>query len=511
MKLGMKLLAAPVLTAAVVLFAGQVSSYLVGLQADTAREAARVSVDEFKTIANAKEQIAEVHAGIYRTVAIIESLDEAKIKDLRGDFGRQLEGVKRVVETMGSSALADADLQKDIKTLQDLISAYAKQADSAINFATIDPNTGIAGMQRADVTFKELVKVSAATTARIESASDAAVTAAQTKGRNISIALTVAALVAGGIAVWLAWMMQVKIVNELARAARVAGEVAKGNLSVNATTERTDEVGDLMNALGSMATQLNQSMGAVRDSAESIRQSSAEIATGNQDLSVRTEQTAGNLQRASASTEQLNGTVSQSAQSAQQANQLAASAAQVAARGGTVVSQVVTTMEEINASARKISDIIGVIDGIAFQTNILALNAAVEAARAGEQGRGFAVVASEVRSLAGRSAEAAKEIKMLIGASVEKVDSGTHLVAQAGETMTEIVSSVQRVSDIIGQISVAASEQSSGIGEVNTAVAELDQMTQQNAALVEESAAAAASLSEQAQRLADVVATFQLS
>jgi len=287
--------------------------------------------------------------------------------------------------------------------------------------------------------------------------------------------------------------------------------VADGNLVVDATTDRDDEVGDLLRAMGAMARQLNLSLATVRESSESIRLASAEIATGNQDLSLRTEQTASNLQRASSSTEQLNTTVRHSAESARQAFQLAANASSVAARGGTVVGQVVSTMEEINVSARKIADIIGVIDGIAFQTNILALNAAVEAARAGEQGRGFAVVASEVRSLAGRSAEAAKEIKTLIGASVEKVDSGSRLVADAGQTMTEIVGSVQRVSDMIGEISAASNVQSEGIGNVNTAVMELDQMTQQNAALVEQSAAAADSLREQALRLAQVVSAFRLA
>jgi methyl-accepting chemotaxis protein len=249
----------------------------------------------------------------------------------------------------------------------------------------------------------------------------------------------------------------------------------------------------------------------VRSSADSIRTASAEIASGNLDLSQRTEQAASSLQQTASSMEEFTASVRQSADSAQQANQLAGAAAEIAQRGGSVVSQVVSTMDEINTSSRKIADIIGTIDGIAFQTNILALNAAVEAARAGEQGRGFAVVASEVRSLAQRSAAAAREIKALIGASVEKVESGSKLVADAGSTMGEIVASVQRVSDIIAEISAAASEQRDGIGQVNGAVSSLDHMTQQNAALVEQSTAAAESLKEQAARLGEVVGRFTLA
>ena len=284
-------------------------------------------------------------------------------------------------------------------------------------------------------------------------------------------------------------------------------EVAAGNLAV--------EIGDapkgsLLDGLARMVDSMRTTLLQVRSSTDSIGTASSEIATGNQDLSARTEQTASNLQQAASSMEQLTGTVKQSADSARQADQLAKSAADVAARGGAVVSQVVATMDDINASSKKIADIIGVIDGIAFQTNILALNAAVEAARAGEQGRGFAVVASEVRSLAQRSAEAAKEIKALIGASVDKVEGGSKLVADAGRTMTEIVGSVKRVSDIIAEITAAANEQSQGISEVNGSVTQLDQMTQQNAALVEQSAAAAESLREQAARLSSVVGTFRL-
>ncbi len=285
-------------------------------------------------------------------------------------------------------------------------------------------------------------------------------------------------------------------------------QVAQGNLSVHLDARQGDH--SLMAALGGMQLALREMVGEIRSSVDSITTASSEIAAGNQDLSARTEQTASNLQETAASMEQLTGTVNQSADSAREASQLATSAAAVAVRGGSVVSQVVTTMEDINASSRKIADIIGVIDGIAFQTNILALNAAVEAARAGEQGRGFAVVASEVRSLAGRSAEAAREIRNLIKDSVDKVETGSRLVADAGQTMTEIVNSVQRVSDIVGEISAATSEQSLGISQVNSAISNLDQMTQQNSALVEESTAAAESLKDQANRLGQVSRKFNL-
>ena len=247
----------------------------------------------------------------------------------------------------------------------------------------------------------------------------------------------------------------------------------------------------------------------VQSSSVQIEAASREIALGNQDLSARTEQTASNLEETAASMEQVNSTVQQSVEAARQASQMAVANAEVAARGGHVVSQVVSTMNEINHSSKKISDIIGVIDGIAFQTNILALNAAVEAARAGEQGRGFAVVAGEVRNLAQRSAEAAKEIKTLIGTSVDRVEAGSRLVAEAGETIGEVVSNAQRVASMIGEITAASSEQSAGMGQVNTAVNQLDQMTQQNAALVEESSAAAESLKDQAVRLAQAIQIFK--
>src|SRR3989344_3049764 len=290
----------------------------------------------------------------------------------------------------------------------------------------------------------------------------------------------------------LAWLLTTSITRPLRQAEAIAETIANMDLTgAPQASYANDETGHLLRALDAMRSALHRSLQQVRGVVDSIS-------------------TASSLQETASSMEELTSTVRQSADSAVQANQLAVSAAQVAQRGGEVVAQVVTTMDEINTSSKKIADIIGTIDGIAFQTNILALNAAVEAARAGEQGRGFAVVASEVRSLAQRSAQAAKEIKTLIGVSVEKVESGAALVQNAGTTMGEIVSSVRRVTDIIGEISAAASEQSQGIGQVNVAVTQLDQMTQQNAALVEESTAAAESLKDQASRLAEVVGAFRL-
>ncbi len=328
--------------------------------------------------------------------------------------------------------------------------------------------------------------------------------------RTVQLAAVMVALVLLGIGVGAYFLIR-SIEQPLAQAQTLAQRIAAGDLSAQESVTRGDEFGDLLRALYAMSESLGRMVHQVRQSTDSIATASAEIAQGNHDLSARTEQASSNLQQTAAAMEQFTSTIGQSAQSAQQASSLANGAASVARKGGDVVSQVVSTMEEIQHSSSKIADIIGVIDGIAFQTNILALNAAVEAARAGEQGRGFAVVASEVRSLAGRSAEAAKEIKQLIGVSAQKVEAGSGLVQQAGSTMQEIVQSVQRVTDMIGEITAASAEQSSGIAQVNQAVGHLDQMTQQNAALVEESTAAAQSLREQAEQLAQAVSQFKVS
>ena len=321
-------------------------------------------------------------------------------------------------------------------------------------------------------------------------------------------AMVLAALVLG---VFAAMTITRSITGPIGRAVQVATTVAAGDLSSRIVVRGKDETAQLLQALSRMTDNLSRIVAQVRESSESIATGSAQIATGNADLSQRTEEQASNLQQTAASMEQLSGTVKTSAATARHASKLAADASAAAVQGGESVGTVVQTMQDIATSSRKIADIIGVIDGIAFQTNILALNAAVEAARAGEQGRGFAVVASEVRSLAGRSAEAAKEIKSLIGASVEKVEMGARQVDAAGASMTDIVAQVQRVSQLINEISHAAGEQSTGIAQVGDAVTQLDQVTQQNAALVEESAAAAESLKNQAANLADAVRVFRLA
>ncbi len=322
------------------------------------------------------------------------------------------------------------------------------------------------------------------------------------------VGLLVSALLIGAI---LALAITRSIVVPISRAVTVAETVAAGDLTSDVRVDSADETGQLLGALKQMNDSLVNIVTSVRHSSDSIATGSAEIANGNADLSQRTEEQASNLEETAASMEELTATVKQNSDTARQATQLAGTASQSAEKGMQVVNQVVSTMGEISASSRKIVDIIGVIDGIAFQTNILALNAAVEAARAGEQGRGFAVVAAEVRSLAQRSANAAKEIKTLIGASVEKVESGSRQVQEAGVSMGDIVTQVKRVNDLISEISAASLEQTSGIGQIGDAVNQLDQVTQQNAALVEESAAAAESLKHQAAQLAQTVAVFKLA
>jgi len=330
-------------------------------------------------------------------------------------------------------------------------------------------------------------------------------------GRNAGVLMAVCAVLGLLLAGLAGWLVARSVVVPLREAVAAAGRVAEGDLTVRLQHARGDEIGELLTALDRMAERLRGVISTMRASSESVLMASGEIAAGNHDLSARTEQQASSLQATVSTIEQMSASVRRNAEAAQQATRLAAEASGVAGQGGARVNQVVATMDEINTSSRRIADIVGVIDGIAFQTNILALNAAVEAARAGEQGRGFAVVASEVRSLAQRSAQAAREIKDLIAANVDKVQGGTRLVAEAGSTMADIVQSSERVAAIISEISHATQEQASGLELVNQSVLRIDEATQQNAALVEQSAAAASSLKEQTHTLNQAVGVFRMA
>ncbi|MCX7278278.1 MAG: methyl-accepting chemotaxis protein [Burkholderiales bacterium] len=425
----------------------------------------------------------------------------ANSKSINADF-QALE--QTVVSPEGKDMLAKAQAAR---------AAYAKMRDKVVGLAKAgDKDAGAAALYAdlapAQRTYQaEVAAFSSFQEKLMAKASESVNNTLQTSKTVIVGLVSFALLVAAIIGTWITR----STTRPIARAVDVARAVAAGDLSMQIDTSGHNETAQLFQAMAEMQTQLSSIVEGVRQSAHQVVTASSEIAQGNNDLSSRTEQQASALEETAASMEELSSTVKHNADNARQANQLAVSASTVAVHGGEVVGQVVDTMKGINDSSKKIADIISVIDGIAFQTNILALNAAVEAARAGEQGRGFAVVASEVRSLAQLSAAAAKEIKVLIANSVSQVDQGTSLVAKAGDTMTEVVSAIRRVADIIGEVSAASNEQSLGVTQVNEAVAQMDQVTQQNAALVEESAAAADSLSKQAEDLLQSVAVFTIN
>ena len=452
-----------------------------------------------------------VVVGIRRTTAIAISNDPAladyfaaEAAEATKTTGVMIEQVERLMASPDEKRLYAeiGDVRKGFVTGRDGVSALKKAGDAAGARKVFDA-TYIPAATKYQQILEKLLDLQ-------RQQIDADGRAMQETNRNAQIALVTFGALAVIVGVMLSVWLTRSITVPIQRAVSVADRIARLDLTEDIEFHDRDETGRLLKALHAMQAALRSLVSQMRSSTDSISTASAEIADGNLDLSSRTEEAAANLQQTAASIEQMNSTVQQSAQSARNADELAGNAARVAAKGGDVMSEVVSPMDVINGASKKIAEIIGVIDGIAFQTNILALNAAVEAARAGEQGRGFAVVATEVRSLARRSADAAKEIKALIGTSVENVEVGSKLVADAGQTMGEIVDSVKRVSTIISEISMAAAEQSQGIGQVNAAVAQLDQVTQQNAALVEESAAAADSLKVQAQQLAATVQRFRL-
>jgi methyl-accepting chemotaxis protein len=500
------------------LFIGLILSLLVGIagvglarSADILGEGRAQQLVAYQMVQVATRWNGLTETNAARNHAMIVSSDPelaVAFKDAVTATTNEISEMQKVLEGLPLTDADKAQLQK-IAGLRKSVIAFREKAraaradgkaDEALNILNVDYLPAMAGYIGAQ---KELVKLQEKRVVDVQTKTENR-RRANSIGILVGLAVVVALIGAGTV-----WLVR-SIRDPLNQANDIAARIAQGDLSASITTQREDEFGNLLRSLGTMNESLGRMVAQVRMSTDNIATASAEIASGNNDLAQRTEQTSSNLQSTASSMDALTATVQHSSDNSRQASALAASASTVAQRGGAVVTQVVATMQEIDTSSKKIADIIGVIDGIAFQTNILALNAAVEAARAGEQGRGFAVVASEVRSLAKRSAEAAKEIKGLISTSVEKVESGTRLVTEAGATMEEIVQSVRRVADVIGEITEAAHSQSSGIAGVNEAIGNLDQMTQQNAALVEQSAAAAESLSEQANNMKQAVAVFRV-
>jgi len=442
--------------------------------------------------------------GLQSDVSLMQK-EEEKVKDNRKRYDQARDKLQNAglsdeeKKILSDISALDKDVDAAFKEALGQMLAFNAEGAAKVIATRIDPLN-----QQALASLNKLVDLQRQASISVLTGSEAA----DQKLMFLLIGLGVAALAIG---VTGAIMITTSITGPLSGALDVAQKVAAGELTCQVDVVGNDETSELQQALKDMTTSLSKTVGDVRAGTELISTASQEIASGNADLSARTESQASSLEETASSMEELTSTVKQNADNARQANQLAVTASSVAEKGGSVVSQVVETMGSIKDSSRKIYDIIGVIDGIAFQTNILALNAAVEAARAGEQGRGFAVVATEVRNLAQRSANAAKEIKELIGDSVEKVEAGSKLVDEAGQTMGLIVTSIKQVADIMGEITAATQEQSNGIEEVNQAIGQMDEMTQQNAALVEEAAAAAESMQEQAEKLAEAVSIFKLS
>ena len=497
--------------ATVLILLGIISMLSLGRLASLKSDLAAVTGEAPERLASKLRDLARYQSVTIRDVIMQDDMAFKKkefdlMKAARADYEKTSESLAALVQNepatrdaLARAASALAATKGMIEKIVDLTMSDDMAGASAMIRDQLRP-AQVAHVKALDEVI-DSIKVSS-------SRRDEAATASYRVSVWLIIGLSLAALLVGGM---VAWRIQLSITRPLAEAVSIAQSIAEGDLSREIHEHSNDEIGRLMHALHAVNGDLSRIMQTVRASAETMQTATIEIVAGNSDLSQRTEQQAANLEQTAASMEELTSTVRNTADTAQSASTLAGQASESAAKGGSVVAQVVETMSAIQQSSRKITDIIGVIDGIAFQTNILALNAAVEAARAGEQGRGFAVVAAEVRALAQRSAQAAREIKTLIGASMENVETGSSLVADAGVTMTEIVDQVQKVSSLIAEISAATQEQTRGIAQINQAVGQLDQVTQQNAALVEESASASESLQQQANHLVETVGVFRLA
>jgi len=509
-KIWHKIVAAPAIAIVLLVVLGAVSYAVMARQHASLDDMYNRRFANYRLAADSAQAISEVHSNVYRLFTWIGTLKEDRVTQITNEQKARIDAVVQKVERFGASADAGEDERKRAEAIVQLLRKYRRDFATAIDISTVDVNTGMATMQAADSQFQAVIKDFHALVEIEEKLAQDSYDAARAAFDKVVLALLAIVALSLLVSGAMTFVMSRVIVRPLRNAIEAAGRIARGDLVSDIRVAGRDETAELLKALADMKQDLRSLVGEVAAGAHTVADTSVQIAQGNLDLSQRTEEQASTLEETASSMEELTATVTQNAQNARQASERAVNASQVASKGGQVMGQVVSTMTGISESSRKIADIIGVIDGIAFQTNILALNAAVEAARAGEQGRGFAVVASEVRNLAQRSATAAKEIKALIGDSASKVQAGTQLVDAAGRTMQEIVGSVKDVSDLLAEIAAATQEQGSGIGQVNTAVAQMDRVVQQNASLVEEATAATESMKEQAAALLALVSRFQV-
>ena len=507
MKLSAKLMIAPLVAIGFLIVLALAGYYALTLQQKAADDFYRGVFTRYESAVNTETAVGKVHAGIYRLLNIGESIGAERAAKEAAAYKQQLSAAQNSFKKLEGG---NEKQRKQVAAAAAKLADYIKAADLAIELGSVDVNTGTAAMQTADQAYLEMAKNLEALVESERKIAEEIFELTRASYQTAWITMLVLAIAAVVVSLLAAAIQSRSIVSRLRLAITSAEALARGDLTQHVSADSRDEVGNMLAALANSTEQLARLVGTVRQITESVSAASSGIARGNQNLSERTEAQASSLEQTAASLEELTTTVRQNVDSARQATQLASAASGAAGKGGQVVGKVVETMTGITGSSKKISEITAVIDGIAFQTNILALNAAVEAARAGEQGRGFAVVASEVRSLAQRSAAAAKEIKGLIEESVRRIESGSQLVAEAGSAMREIVGAVKQVTEIIGTIAAASQEQSGGIDQVNQAMSQIDGVTQQNAALVEEAAAAAASLQDQATQLIAAVVAFKI-
>ena len=456
------------------------------------------------------QEAGHVQASAYRTHMMAETLGDAHLKEVQAEHRKRLDGLqKRITEYLAQPTL-EREERELVQQAMATLATFNRSVDEAMAQSISDPPAARTALMAADRAFQNLDKSFTALVELQSKLANASTVQGAIDFRNMLLAIIAIAVLAAAASLATALVMAGRVVRPLRHAAAAAGEIAQGDLNTHIVVRGRDETADLLRAQARMRDDLRVLVGEVVSGARSVADTAGQIAGGNVDLSQRTEEQASTLEESASALEELTSTVQRNAETAQEASSLARNASGVARKGGDAVGDVVRTMSGISQSSRRIADITGVIDAIAFQTNLLALNAAVEAARAGEQGRGFAVVAAEVRGLAQRSADAAREIKGLIGASLQEVDAGARQVDAAGRTMQEVVASVQKVSDLIAEIAAASAEQSAGIQHVNQAVSQMEHVVQQNAALVEEASAATGSLQEQAAALVRLVARFRV-